>query len=155
MMDHKGSMGKTAKEYTLTVDEVVATISRMSIGWVLIILCGGVEVTYSQLAARGRPWLTAKSDEVELRCVASTSYGFSNRFAIIHHSIVACIIQFGVSSNRLCICLMQKQRLNKIRDSLEVAINEMSRTRELLKKIADILVMMKCFSLHEIPSSLE
>jgi hypothetical protein len=57
-------------------------------------------------AAGGSPWLMAKSSEVELQCAALTSYSFGNRFVVIHHSIIACIIQFRVSSNRLCICLM-------------------------------------------------
>jgi tRNA G26 N,N-dimethylase Trm1 len=51
---------------------------------------------------------------------------------------------------------MQKQRFNKVQDSPEEAINEMKRTRELLKKIADMAGDDEVyFRLHEISSSLE
>jgi hypothetical protein len=67
----------------------------------------------------------AKSGKVELWCAALTSYNFGNRFVVVYHSIVSCISRFRVSSNRLCICLMQKQMFDKVQDSLEVVINEM------------------------------
>jgi hypothetical protein len=66
------------------------------------------------------------------------------------------IIRFRVSSNRLCICLVQKQRFDKVWDNLEAVINKMQRTRELLKKIADMAGDDEvCFRLHEISLSLE
>jgi hypothetical protein len=48
MMDRKGSMGKLAKESTLTVDEVAAVVDKLCIGRVLSVSCGGVKVTYGQ-----------------------------------------------------------------------------------------------------------
>jgi hypothetical protein len=51
---------------------------------------------------------------------------------------------------------MQKQRFDKVRDTLEPTINEMKRTRELLKKIADMAGDDEvCFRLYETCSSLE
>jgi hypothetical protein len=51
---------------------------------------------------------------------------------------------------------MQKHRFDKVQDSLEAAINEMQRTRELLKKIADMARDDEvCFRLHYISSLLE
>jgi hypothetical protein len=47
-MDHKGFTGKPAKESTLVADEVVVIIGRLSIGRVLSVLCGDIEVTYDQ-----------------------------------------------------------------------------------------------------------
>jgi hypothetical protein len=48
MMDRKGSIGKPAKESTLTTNEVAVTIGMLSLGRVLSVLCGRVEVTYGQ-----------------------------------------------------------------------------------------------------------
>jgi hypothetical protein len=51
---------------------------------------------------------------------------------------------------------MQKERFEKVWDNLEVAINEMQRTREILKKIVDMAGNDEvCFSLHDISLLLE
>jgi hypothetical protein len=54
MMDRKGSIGKPAKESTLTTNEVATTIGMMSLGRVLSVLCGRVEVTYGQQQQAGQ-----------------------------------------------------------------------------------------------------
>jgi hypothetical protein len=45
-MDCKGFMGKLIKESTLATDEVAAAIGWLSIGRVLSVSCGSIEVAY-------------------------------------------------------------------------------------------------------------